>query len=54
MTDDFLTRAYADNHYRVSGDLGALIAAALRNVRLSLARLHAIQFEAPWRDHAAR
>lgn len=55
MTDDVLTRTYADHHQRMSRDIGDAIAAVINAVRVTLDRLHAHQFDAPWQcDRAPR
>ena len=46
MRDDFLTRDWSDQHARLSDAISRLLC----TVRTSLDRLHAKQFEAPWRQ----
>lgn len=54
MTDDFLTRAYADNHRHLSDEIGDAIAHVVDTISVSLDRLHHYEFDAPWqRDRAA-
>lgn len=51
MRDDFLTREWADHRAVAKGG----VAEFFKDVGAGLARLHAIQFDAPWkRDHAVR
>lgn len=52
MNDPFLTRDWADGHDRFTGDLGAVLDRAWRTVKTSLDRLHAYEFDAPWRHDA--
>lgn len=55
MTDDFLSRDYADNHSHLSEQLGGAIDTVIETVRVSLDRLHHLEFDAPWQhDRQAR
>ena len=49
MTDDFLSRAYADNHQHLSDGIAAAIGSALTAMRIGFDRLNAYQFDAPWK-----
>lgn len=46
MRDDFLSRDWADHH----GEMSSGITKLFRIITESFERLHAYQFDAPWRD----
>ena len=50
MRDDYLSADWARHHREASGALHRLFKA----VAVSLARLNAIQYDAPWKHEAAR
>lgn len=45
MRDDFLSRDWSENH----GEMSSGISRLLRTIADSFARLHAYQYDAPWR-----
>lgn len=49
MNDDYLGHDWADNHAKASDGIAAFFAA----IGEGLARLHAIQFDAPWKQYAS-
>jgi len=50
MRDDYLSAEWASGHHQVS----SAIHKAISVVAKSFDRLHAYQFDAPWRDEAHR
>ena len=50
MRDDFLSAEWAGSHRAFS----AGVAAVIETIAVSLARLHAKQFDAPWKRDQAR
>ena len=50
MHNDYDSATWADRH----GEVTAAIAGWLREIGIGLARLHAYQFDAPWRHHPRR
>jgi hypothetical protein len=49
MRDDFLSADWAHSHHRLTDAIGAL----LRTISVALARLNAIQYDAPWKHDPA-
>lgn len=55
MTDPFLTRDWAEHQHRFSASVISALGSAWRTLRVSLDRLNAYEFDAPWRhDHRAQ
>lgn len=50
MNEDFSSRAWADNHHKLSTG----IADALHAIRLALQKLNDVQYSAPWRAEAQK
>jgi hypothetical protein len=48
MHDDFHSRAWADNHHRLSGAIRAAIHKLARDFSEAMARKNAYEFDAPW------
>jgi hypothetical protein len=48
MNDPFLTRDWAERHHDFTGPLHDALARIGETLRVSLAKLHRYEFDAPW------
>lgn len=53
MNHDFYGPAWADNHAKLSDAIALFFRAAARGIGGVFERLHAYQYDAPWRHKAA-
>jgi hypothetical protein len=53
MNHDFYGPAWADNHAKLSDAIAVFFRAAARGIGVVFQRLHAYQYDAPWRHRAA-
>lgn len=54
MNHDFYGPAWADNHAKLGDAIALFLAAGVHGIGAAFERLHAYQYDAPWRHRTRR